>query len=191
MISKKAIPIAAIAIASILIVSGFGLSSVSAQTSQKTQIIVKVPTTLGNYSVVFQVCAQDTVMRAPEVILSSDSATKNVKLNKVIEPNTCKTTSTLIKAMDAKTIQIKKVDKSKLNTMITAAENKLAKIKSNISDKNSELEVILDALPGGNNPMKPENMKKINDVTMKLSELRKELKDAKSDYYNLLYILRG
>ena len=189
--TRTLLTITTVAIATILLTSGFGISSAHAQTSQRTQIIAKVPSTLGNYSVVFQVCAQDIIMRAPEVILSSDSEVKNVKLNKVIDANTCKTTAALIKALDDKTIKIKKVDKSKLNSMITTAENRLSTIKSKISDKNDELQTTLESLPGGSSPLKSENVKKINDITTALSELRKELKDARAEYYRLLYVLRG
>ena len=189
---KTTLPIGVIALASILLVSGFGLSSSAhAATGSTSTIVAKVPSTLNNHSVIFKVCAGDQVMRAPEVIIRSDSAVKNVKLNKVISANTCKTTATTIQAFDADTIKIKKVDKSKINTMITAAERKLANIKSEISATNIELEELLASLPGGNNPIKPANVKKINDLTTELSDLRKQLKDARSDYYRLLYVIRG
>jgi len=188
---KTTLPIGAIALASILILSGFGMSSAQAATGSTTSIIAKVPSTLNNYSVIFKVCAGDQTMRAPEVIVSSDSAVKNVKLNKVINANACKTTATMIKAFDSNTIKIKKVDKSKINTMITAAEKNLAKIKSKISEKNIDLEELLTSLPGGNNSLKPENVKNVNALTTELSELRKELKDARSEYYRLLYVIRG
>jgi len=81
-------------------------------------------------------------MRAPQVVISSDSEVREVKLNKTIAPNTCKTTATIIKALDADTIKIKKVNKSKINTMITAAEKKLTKIKAGISKTNDEIAVI-------------------------------------------------
>jgi len=130
-------------------------------------------------------------MRAPEVIVSSDSEVKNVNLNKAISTNTCTTTATAIKAFDVNTIKLKKVDKSKINTMITAAEKNLSKIKSKISKKNIDLEELLLTLPGGNNPTKPANVKKVNDITMELSDLRKQLKDARGEYYRLLYVIRG
>ena len=189
---KTTLPLGAIALSSILLLSGFGLSSSAhAATGSTSTIIAKVPSTLNNYSVIFKVCAGDQTMRAPEVILSSDSQVKNVKMNKAIASNTCKTTSSMIKALDSSTIKIKKVDKSKINTMINAAEKNLSKIKSEISAKNIELEELLLTLPGGNTPTKPSDVKKLHDITTELSELRKELKDARSEYYRLLYVIRG
>ncbi len=130
-------------------------------------------------------------MRAPEVMIISDSETKNVKLNKIISEKTCKKTSALIKAMDVKTIKIKKVDKTAINKMITTAEIKLSNIKNKISNTNDKLETALESLPGGSSSLKSENVKKLNEITSELSELRKELKDARGEYYTLLYILRG
>ena len=127
---KNILSLSAIALASILLVSGFGLSSASAQTNKQITVQAKIPTNIDNkYSVIFKVCAGDNVMRAPEVIMTSDSATKNVKMNKSIAANTCKTTGATIDAFDKNTIKVKKVDKSKLNKMITSAETNLATIK--------------------------------------------------------------
>ena len=189
---KTTLSISAIALASILLISGFGLSSVSAQTSSsQTGIKTKVPTSLENkYSVIFQVCATNNTMRAPEVIMSSDSEVKRISLNKSITANTCTTTATTIMANDANTIKIKKVDKSKINTMITVAENKLIKAKSEISKKNAELGELLASIPN-NTPTQSTNIQKINEISTKLTELRKELNDARTEYYRLMYILRG
>jgi len=177
--------------ATILLTSGFGLSSAHAQTNSQISIKAKVPSTLDNkYSVIFQVCAGNNIMRAPQVVISSDSEVRDVKLNKTIAKDTCKTTATTIKALDPNTIKIKKVDKSKINTMITAAEKKLAKVKAEISATNDELAELAGTIPG-NSPLAKEQIKKVNDITSKLVELRKELKDARSEYYRLLYVIRG
>ena len=181
----------AIVMATILLTSGFGLSSAHAQTNSQISIKAKVPSTLDNkYSVIFQVCAGNNIMRAPQVVISSDSEVRDVKLNKTIAKDTCKTTATTIKALDPNTIKIKKVDKSKINTMITAAEKKLAKVKAEISATNDELAELAGTIPG-NSPLAKEQIKKVNDITSKLVELRKELKDARSEYYRLLYVIRG
>ncbi|QLH03337.1 hypothetical protein C5F47_07145 [Nitrosopumilus cobalaminigenes] len=181
---------AAIAMASILLISGFGLSSASAQTSKNTEIKLITSSSLGTHSVVFQVCAKDIIMRSPEVIITSDSQVKTVKLNKALYSNTCKITSSTIKAFDKDTIQLKKVDKSKINSMINEAEKRLIKIKSEISNTNTELEKIISSIEG-NDPTKRENIAKINDLSEKLTELRKDLKDSRNEYYNLLFVLRN
>ena len=186
---KTTLSISAIALASILLMSGFGLSSASAQTNSKASIKATLPTNIDNkYSVIFQVCAGDTAMRAPEVVISSDSAVKSVKLNKGISANSCHTTGTTIDALDEKTIKIKKIDKKRLNLMIASAEKKLSQIKAEISVTNDELQKIV--LPG-NTPLAQETKTKLNEISGKLVELRKELKDTRSEYYRLLYVLRG
>ena len=130
-------------------------------------------------------------MRAPEVIITSDSQVKKVQLNKMIASDTCKTTSATIKALDSDTIHVKKVDKSNINKMIASKEKRLVNIKNEISIQNDNLTALLESLPGGSNEMKPENIKKVNDLTTKLSELRADLKEVRSSYYELLYILRS
>ena len=129
-------------------------------------------------------------MRAPEVVMSSDSEVKRISLNKSIAPNTCKTTATMINAFDSDTIKVKKVDKSKINTMITVAEKKLVKVKKEISATNDELATLIAAIPSDYS-LAGKQAKQINDVTSKLVELRKELQDARSEYYKLLFILRS
>lgn len=185
--------ISTVTLAMILLTSGFGLSSVHAQLSKSNATEIKLITSssLGNHSVIFQVCANDYTMRAPEVIITSDSQVKLVKLNKEIAANTCKVTSTIIKAFDKNSIQLKKVDKSKINLMISDAEKRLTNIKSKISDKNTQLEDAYLAFQGLSSSAKPVNMKKINDVTSELVELRRDLQDARTEYYRLLYVLRG
>ena len=193
--NKKTTPltIATVTLAAILLTSGFGLSSAHAQLgkSSSTEIKLVTSSSLGNHSVIFQVCANDYAMRAPEVIITSDSQVKSVKLNKEIGANTCKVTSTTIKAFDKNSIQIKKVDKSKINLMIGDAEKRLTNIKSKISDKNTQLEEAYLTLQSANTSAKPASLKKINDVTSELVDLRRDLQDARAEYYRLLYVLRG
>ena len=187
---KSLLTISVVGLVGVLLTSGFVIPAANAQTNKQISILAKIPSGLENkYSVIFQVCADDTIMRAPEVVISSDSAIKNVKLNKVISPNTCRTTASVVDAMDANTIKVKKVDKTVLNKMITSAEKNLAKIKAEISKTNDDLNSLLDTIPG-NVPTKSENIKKVNDMATKLSELRKNLQDARQEYYRLLYILK-
>lgn len=179
------------ALATVLLTSGFVMPSAEAQKSSSVTKVHVVSSTLDNHSVIFKYCAGDTSMRAPEVIITSDSQVKKVSLNKHIAANTCKTTAANIKALDVDTIKLKKVDKSNLNKMITSAEKRLTNIKNEISIQNDNLEELLASLPGGSGPEKSTNVKKINEITEKLSELREKLKDARSEYYRLLYVLRG
>ncbi|GBH34194.1 hypothetical protein NZNM25_09850 [Nitrosopumilus zosterae] len=169
-----------------------GPSHAFAASSPSSRILAIVPTSVENiHSVIFEVCASDTVnMRAPEVIINSLAEVKNVKLSKVIAKGTCTTNAAQLSAFDPANIKIKVIDKSKLNTMVDQAEKNLIKIKSDISKTNAELQGLLDNIPG-NTPTKKDDIAKINDLTSKLSELRMQLKDVRSEYHRLLYILKG
>jgi len=129
-------------------------------------------------------------MRAPEVIVRSLDEVKNVQLNKVISKGICTTTATQLTAFDPANIKIKVIDKSMLNNMITQAEKNLIKTKSEISKTNAELQALLESV-SGNSPTKQSDIQKINDMTSKLVKLRKDLKDARTDYYKLLYVLKA
>lgn len=74
--------------------------------------------------------------------------------------------------------------------MITQAEKNLIKTKSEISKTNAELQALLESV-SGNSPTKQSDIQKINDMTSKLVKLRKDLKDARTDYYKLLYVLKA
>ena len=182
---------AIIAILATTLVLG-GANHVYAAESPQSKILSISPTSIENlHSVIFQVCAGDAVkMRAPEVIVSSHAEVKTVHLNKAIGKGTCTVTATQIKAFDPAKIKIKVINKAKLNTMIDQAEKNLIKSKSNISKENIKLQDLMETL-AGNAPTKATDISKINEIISNLVEFRKELKDARSEYYRLLYILKA
>ena len=176
---------------SVLLLAGSSTSALAA-TAPTAKILSIAPTNvLNTHTVIFQVCAGDqTSMRAPEVVVASLFETKSVKLNKAIAKNTCTITATQLTAFDPNNIKIKVIDKSKLNTMIDASEKRLVNIKKSISDSNAELQDLMATIPG-NTPTKVSDVQKINQIASKLVEYRKELSDARTEYYRLLYILKG
>lgn len=163
-----------------------------ASLSPTSKILSISPTSVPNiHTVIFQVCASDSVnMRAPEVILKSLKEVKSVSLSKSVAKGTCTTSATQIAAFDPGNIKIKIIDKSKLNVLVDQAEQKLIKIQSSIAKNNDQLQDLLLVLPG-NSPTKVSDISKINEITSQLSDLRKELKDARMDYYRLLYVLQA
>ena len=178
-------------LATTLLLAGSNTSAFAA-TAPTSKILAIAPTNVLNiHTVIFQVCAGDqTSMRAPEVLVASTFETKSVKLNKAIAKDTCTTTATQLTAIDPNNIKIKVINKSKLNTMIDAAEKRLFNIKKSISDVNAELQELMTTLPG-NSPTKVTDVQKVNQISSKLVDLRKELSDSRSEYYRLLYVLKG
>ncbi len=181
--------ITAILATTLLLVS---TSHAYAALSPTSKILSISPTSVPNiHSVIFQVCASDSVnMRAPEVILKSLKEVKSVSLSKSVAKGTCTTSAAQLGAFDPGNIKIKVVDKSKLNTLVDQAEQKLIKTKSAIAKANDQLDSLLLELPG-NTPKKASDVSKVSEITSQLSELRKELKDARMEYYRLLYVLQA
>ena len=143
-----------------------------------------------SYTVIFQVCASKEVdMRAPEVVISSDSAIKNVRINKVIPKETCTRTVSSINSESAENISVKVIDKSKLNLAIEKAEKELEKIENEIASINNNLQTKLKSSSGELN-LKSINGNEINELTSKLSELRKQRDLLKLEYYELIYVLK-
>lgn len=167
-------------------------SQAFAAASPSAKVLTIAPTSVQNiYSVIFEVCSSDsTNMRAPEVIVRSLAEVKTVQLNKVLAKDTCTITATQLSAFDPANIKIKVVDKTKLNKMIDQSEKNLIKTKSEISMTNADLQALYQSL-GGNSPTKQLDIQKINDLTSKLSDLRKELKETRADYFRLLYLLKA
>ena len=172
---------------SVILFASFALSPVQLQA---TSILAIVPSTDKEYSVIFQVCAEDTIMRAPEVKLSSDLEEKNIRISQEIKPNTCRQTSAFIKATDSETINIEKVDKKKLNILINEVDEKMQTIRSEISDKSAEILKLVTEISENKSP-NPEINKKINDLNLEISKLRQDLNENKNERDRLRDLLFG
>ena len=154
------------------------------------KILSSVPSSQNTHSLIFQVCASEQVdMRAPEVVISSDSAVKNVKLNNVLLKGTCSKTASAILATDSSSISIKVIDKTKLNKMIEKTEKELDRIKNEIEDINSQLQTKLNT-PAEELRNNPNKVKEINELILKLKDLREERRQLTMEYYELIYTLK-
>ena len=184
------------AIASMLLISGFNLPGADAQTtpSVKTVKITNIgsqgkiyesqPRTIG-YVYVFQACAGDQLIRSPEIVVTSDSEVRSVKLATDLSANACQVSSTIIKASSADTIQGKLFAKDTVTKMVNNVEKRLSGIKIMLSEKNLELQKTVKQ------PDSDTNTSKLVKLSQEIVELRKELKDARSEYYRLLFLIHG
>ncbi len=184
------------AIASMLLISGFNLPGADAQTtpSVKTVKITNIgsqgkiyesqPRTIG-YVYVFQACAGDQPIRAPEIVVTSDSEVRSVKLATDLSANACQVSSTIIKASSPDTIQGKLFAKDTVTKMVNNVEKRLSGIKIMLSEKNLELQKIVKQ------PDSDTNTSKLIKLSQEIVELRKELKDARAEYYRLLFLIHG
>lgn len=165
----------------------FSLSPVQLQT---TSIMAIVPSTDKEYSVIFQVCAGDIIMRAPEVKLTSDTEEKTVRISQEILPNSCRQTSALIKAFDSNTIKIEKIDKKNTNLKINDVDEAIRKIRSEISSKSEEILDLVSQLSKNESSNQTIN-KKIYDLNLEISKLRIDLQEKKIERENLLILLNS
>ena len=194
--TKTSMTIAAVTLATILLTSGFGLSSAYAQTSPSVKKVVvasvgsqgkvfeSLPRTIA-YTYVFEACAGNTAIRAPEVVVTSDSEVRSVKLAVDLSPNACYVSSTKIKAANPETISAKLFTKDTVTKMVNNAELRLANVKAMLSEKNIKLQ---DAVK---KPKTDANTSEIVKITEEVVELRKQLKDARAEYYRLLFLIHG
>lgn len=184
------------AIASMLLVSGFNLPAAEAQTAPtvKTVKIAPVqaqepifksqPRTI-SYVYVFEACAGDNPIRAPEIVVQSDSEVRSVKLAADLSPSACQVSSTILKAASTDTISGKLFTKSTITKMVNDVEKRLANIKMLLSERNAELQTVIKQ------PDSTANTSKLVKLSQEIVELRKELKDARSEYYRLLFLIHG
>ncbi|MGY5149297.1 MAG: hypothetical protein ACW9W3_04465 [Candidatus Nitrosopumilus sp. bin_68KS] len=121
-------------------------------------------TSVTGYVYVFEACSNSKIIRAPEIFVTSDSETKNVKLGSMIEPNSCYISSVIIKAADPDSITATLLNKGGISETITGLETKIADIKSQIS-------TIKNSIPKTAETVTPETLNSI-------ISLKKELKDS-------------
>ena len=188
--------ISVFAIASMLLVSGFNLQAVEAQTSPNVKTI-KIASVAGQdpiyksqpktiaYMYVFEACAGDSSIRAPEIVVTSDSEVRSVKLATDLSPSACQVSSTIIKAASPDTIKGKLFTKDTVTKMVNNAEQRLANVKMMLSEKNVELQTIIKQ------PDSAANTSKLVKLSEEIVELRKQLKDARGEYYRLLFLIHG
>ncbi len=194
--NRKISTISAIALASILLVSGFNLSSVEAATTPSVKKIKiygqeasepyyhSTPRIVA-HTYIFEACAGDKPIRSPEVVVTSDSEVRSVKLASDLSSNACIISSTIIRASDSGTIDAKLFTKNTVTKMVSDAEKRLSNVKIMLNEKNTTLQKLIKQ------PDSTENTSKIIKITQEIVELRKELKDARAEYYRLLFLIHG
>jgi len=133
---------------------------------------------VSGYAYVFEACGTTKLIKAPEIFITSDSETKNVKLASSLNPNLCYTSSVQIKAADPNSISAVLLNKGGISEKITALETQIADLKSKITEAKQKIPKSNDQSPI------PENMSNI--ISMK-KEL-KGLQDQLQRYLMVLYV---
>lgn len=139
------------------------------------------PTTVA-YNVIFEVCSGEKAIRAPEVLLSSDSEVKRIKLSNKILANSCEISAGTIKTTNPDSINATLINQGGITDRITSLENKIKELQDKLGGEKSSLKTSTQMQD------KPSDHKqKVSESTNKITELRKELNAAKEEYYRYLF----
>ncbi len=136
---------------------------------------------ISSYHVIFEVCANDATIRLPEVIVTSDSETRFVKLVDRIPANTCEVNAVKIKAADKETIMLKLVNKGGVTKKITELENNVNDLTEKLNAERTKLSTRV-AQAESMSGFVPEEKRLAT-----LADLRTQLNDAKSELNRYLY----
>jgi len=131
------------------------------------------------YNVVFEACAKSTV-RAPEVIVISDSESKRVILSERIEANSCQTTAVQIKSANPDSIKATMTNKGGISVKISSLENKIKGLEDNLVSERAKLSGIPNDI-----------VSDVSETTQKIVDLRKDItktKDELNRYKLALYV---
>ena len=202
--SSKGMAICGMFLAAILVTSGMnlGYSQTAATTSSLTSDGRNVKTiavvTLvdpdrtvpkqkpGTYSYIFEACAGKNDIRSPEVLITSDSESKKVKLSHDLKTSECQASVSKIKSSSKDTISAVVIERGGITKIVKDLENKITDVKEKIKIEKSNLSKIIKE-----KPQPADFEKKISEITDKIVKLRKDLKDTREKYHRTLYLLHN
>ncbi|MDH3502863.1 MAG: hypothetical protein OEL69_10240 [Nitrosopumilus sp.] len=128
------------------------------------------------YDFAFEVCASAQKIYVPDVLIKSDSETQHYEMTENIEPHTCVLSVTFIKAADPNSIKVSLLNKGDISKTLLDIESKVSSIQK-------ELALARKSLGDKSSP----------DTTQgsKISDLRKQLNDAKEDLYKFYFTIHA
>ena len=138
------------------------------------------------YVHVFEVCANDKTIRAPEVLVKSDSEAKTVKLAQKIMADKCYTSSAKIKATDPNSISVSLTNKGAISDKLTELEANIADIQQKLAVLKKSLSVVTKQDTA---TLSEDVKKKTTDTTNEIIKLRAELNLAKGEINKYLFAL--
>ncbi|MDH3793532.1 MAG: hypothetical protein OER78_00485 [Nitrosopumilus sp.] len=188
----------------ILVKRGFGLSSnpeaiseVIEQQSTPIGKITHMATTkqyknpgevesfpkVNHHNYVFKVCAFEEKIKFPEIIITSDSETKSVKLPRDVRADSCNTSAVKVRASDPDSISSRLLNHGGVTEAISELEAQIASLKSEITIQREKLSSINDEIPSN------DRAKKVSAIHKKISDIRNELKSVRAELQKYLLLL--
>ena len=141
-----------------------------------------------DYIHVFEVCAKDKNIRAPEVLVTSDSESKKVKLSQKIMPDKCYTTSAKIKATDPGSITASLTNKGMITDKLTELETKIADIQQKLAATKKDFSGVTKQ---ESTTLGDAEKMQITNAANEISKLRAELNQAKNELNKYLFALHA
>ena len=160
------------------------VGTVKKLTTVKIASTPKVATTappVAGYHVVFEVCGGEQGIRAPEVIITSDTETRYVKLVERLLPDSCEVNAGQIKAANPDSISLSLVNKGGVTAKITQLENKVKELQEKLDAEKSQL----------GTRVKQDNMisESEKERITKIVDMRNELNKAREELNRYLFAL--
>ncbi|MCH9658247.1 hypothetical protein K0U27_06060 [archaeon] len=134
------------------------------------------------YNVVFEICTDSNTLRIPIVELSSDIASKIVKMAEKVVKNSCQVSTGKINALSANSIKIQLAGQTQSSETIVELEKKIESIKDEMKMEQEKL----NSASTSSSISKEERQIIISDATNKSVELRKELNSVKVELHKIL-----
>jgi predicted nucleic acid-binding Zn-ribbon protein len=136
------------------------------------------------FNYIFEVCALENSIRAPTVVVTSDSETKTVKLVENLAPNKCSISAVVIKSSNKDAIKATLVNKGEVTNKLNELENKVSDLKTKLADEKKKI------APAARGEVKPENYDQMaGEATDKIVNLRNELNMAQEELHRYLFSL--
>lgn len=140
------------------------------------------------YLYVFEACASEKTIRAPEILITSDSEAKTVKLAKKITANTCYTSSAGIKAISPSSISASLTNKG-------AVTDKVVELETKVADLQQKLSVLKKSFSGvvtqDSATLDDDSKIMISSTSDEIVKLRAELNQAKGELNKYLFTLHS
>ncbi|MHA7647939.1 hypothetical protein [Nitrosopumilus sp. S4] len=131
---------------------------------------------INGYNLIFEVCATIPIY-APDVLIRSDSESKNYELIETVNAGTCVISASKIKAADANTITVTLLNKGDISAKVLSLQNELDSLKKQLAEVKSSF-----GIPASSD---------VQNQGIKITELRKQVNDKREELHRILFTLHS
>lgn len=131
---------------------------------------------INGYNLIFEVCATIPIY-APDVLIRSDSESKNYELIETVDAGTCVISASKIKAADANTITVTLLNKGDISAKVLSLQNELDSLKKQLAEVKSSF-----GIPASSD---------VQNQGIKITELRKQVNDKREELHRILFTLHS